>query len=169
MNPSKIHSSTNLTEKEVVPAASTRILPVDLLALDNLSADAMALFCWEDIRPLKGVLGLVDWRVCGAISRAIETEMFHGVVGETLLLPAPKRLGVGNLFVFGLGLRAQWSPEKFAQACAHAQHVLSQAQSLHACWSTPACLGDVRVEQTFVQLATQQFGAQIDLMLVERV
>lgn len=43
----------------------------DLRRLDELKSEAIALAFFEDERPLRGAMGLLDWRLCGALSRLI--------------------------------------------------------------------------------------------------
>jgi hypothetical protein len=149
----------------------TSVLPVDLAGLDGLEGDALGLFCWSDVRPLRGVLGLVDWRLCGAVSRAVLANLFTGAAGETLLLPAARRMGPRRLFVFGLGPRLGWDAATLQRSCQHAAEVLTQAGARSFRLGAPAAMGDVRLEQAFVQAATPalaQAAAKAPL-LVERV
>ena len=76
---------------------------LSLRSLDALSADALALFINQSERPLQGLAGLCDWRLCGQLSRVLQAEFFTGKGGEALLMPAGHRLRVGRLLVFGLG------------------------------------------------------------------
>jgi hypothetical protein len=66
--------------------------------------DALIVSFFNDERPLRGVAGLADWRLCGRISRLLRTGRLRGALGEvTLLPPAGKRLPFGRLLLFGLG------------------------------------------------------------------
>lgn len=76
---------------------------LSLASLDELSADALAVFIDERQRPLQGLAGLCDWRLCGQLSRVLATGFFRGEGGETLLMPTGSRLPVGRLLAFGLG------------------------------------------------------------------
>ncbi len=88
-----------------------RFVPPDLRRLDLLRSEAMALSFFEDERPLRGALGLADWRLCGFLSRQIEAGRARGELGEVLLVPARGRLTPDKIFVFGLGPRARFGAD----------------------------------------------------------
>lgn len=80
-----------------------RFVPPDLRRLDELGSEALALCFFEDERPLPREVGLVDWRLCGAISKMLLRGRATGASGETVLVPAQPRLPFEKLFLFGMG------------------------------------------------------------------
>jgi hypothetical protein len=79
-------------------------IPATLEALDDLFGfEAICAFLTEDERPFSGALGLVDWRLCGALSRVVKSGFFHAAPSERLLLPTDGRVNAGRIFVVGLG------------------------------------------------------------------
>lgn len=66
---------------------------------------ALATF-FEDVRPLKGTTGLIDWRLNGRLSELILQGKISGSFAESLIMPAQGRLAAEEIFLFGLG-RAQ--------------------------------------------------------------
>lgn len=102
-----------------------RVEPCDLslAALDALEADSMAAFVGAE-RPLQGLAGLVDWRLCGAVSRAILAQTFSPESGEALLLPSGGRFPVPRIFFFGLAGESDAAAEAAAR---HACEVLAKA------------------------------------------
>lgn len=80
-----------------------RFVRADLRRLDELKGEALALTFFEDERPLRGALGLIDWRLCGRISRTLLRGRATGALGERLLLPVRPRLSFQKLFLFGAG------------------------------------------------------------------
>jgi len=79
-------------------------LPTSLEGLDELFGfDAICAFLTEDERPFGGALGHVDWRLCGALSRVVQSGFFAAAPSERLLLPSDGRVPPGRLFVVGLG------------------------------------------------------------------
>ncbi len=76
---------------------------LSLPSLDALSADSLALFINQRERPLQGLAGLCDWRLCGQLSRVLHKGFFEGKGGEALLMPIGRRLGIVRLLAFGLG------------------------------------------------------------------
>ena len=66
---------------------------IQLEAVDALTeVDALCLFFPEDVRPLDGLAGYIDWRMCGALSRLLMTDFFSGAAGDTVLMPSDDRI-----------------------------------------------------------------------------
>ena len=74
-------------------------------ALDVIDSELAVTMAYEDIRPLKGQIGLVDWRLNGKVSRLILNRRFKGAKGDALLMPAGGRLGAKELLVLGMGFK----------------------------------------------------------------
>ena len=77
----------------------------ELARLDTLGdLDALVISFFGDERPLRGVAGLCDWRLCGRLSRLLRAGRMSGLRGEVTLMPPPGgRLPFGRLLLFGLG------------------------------------------------------------------
>jgi hypothetical protein len=102
---------------------------VGLQALDSLEGvDALCLFVGEDDRPLPGSAGYVDWRLCGALSRVLQSGFFVGARDDSLLLPTDGRFTVPRIFVIGLGRRKGLDASSLGEALANAGQVLSRAK-----------------------------------------
>lgn len=71
--------------------------------LDRIEAGITVIPVFEDVRPLKGAAGLVDWRMNGQLSRLIENKRFSGEFEEVLLMPTAGRLRSRQLILFGVG------------------------------------------------------------------
>lgn len=100
-----------------------RFAQPELQDLDRLRVDALALSFFSDERPLRGVGGLVDWRLCGCLSRHIMAGFVTGEDGEQVLVPVGGRLAADRVLLFGLGREAAISIEYGAeriQAMLHA-------------------------------------------------
>jgi hypothetical protein len=97
--------------------ATTRIETADLglPAIDALDVDALAVFVGPE-RPLQGLAGFADWRLCGLISRAIRDGSYGPDTGEALLLPSGGRIAVPRIFCFGLPQPAHGAVEFGVQA-----------------------------------------------------
>jgi hypothetical protein len=142
---------------------------IDLPALDSLEGDALGLFCWSDVRPLAGVAGYVDWRLCGALSAALVSHYFEGTLGETLLLPVTGRMGPRRLFVFGLGPAKAWDSSVLREGCKRAYDVMRRAGAKSVLLGAPAWQGDKQIESTFVKAVREELSNQIDQVLLEKV
>jgi len=82
-------------------ALRLELADLSLASLDAAATDALALFVGPE-RPLQGLPGLVDWRLAGAISRALRAGHYAGGAGEQLLLPTQGRLPAPRVFCFGV-------------------------------------------------------------------
>ena len=82
-----------------------RFVSPDLRKLDELKSEALALTFFEDERPLRGALGLIDWRLCGRISRMLLNGRASGALSERILIPGRPRLPFQKLILVGAGRR----------------------------------------------------------------
>lgn len=121
--------------------ALTRIETAELglPAIDALDVDALAVFVGPE-RPLQGLAGYADWRLCGLLSRAIRAEWYRPEAGEALLLPSGGRIAVPRIFCFGLPA-APRDEAAFAAQCrrlCQAMHKAGSAQWAGALPPLPA-------------------------------
>jgi hypothetical protein len=79
------------------------VAELSLATLDALDVDAVGLLVGEE-RPLQGLAGLVDWRLAGALTRALAGGLYAAAPGEALLLPSAGRLPVARVVVQGLAV-----------------------------------------------------------------
>lgn len=114
------------------------VADLSLAVLDALDVEALALLVGPE-RPLQGLAGLVDWRLCGALTRALQGGLYAGSPGEALLLPTGGRLPATR--VVALGLPAPLRADAFAAAARHACQVLSRAGCSSFAAALPAVEG----------------------------
>jgi hypothetical protein len=164
------------------------VAELGLAAVDALRTDAIAVFVGPE-RPLQGLAGFVDWRLCGALSRAIRAGSYLPEAGEALLLPTGGRLGVPRLFCFGLA-EAPLGSEAIQVACERVCAAMEKAGStswaaalpphlpvlqpavarvwLEASLRHPATkqvlLGDARALHRDVAQAREALGAVVDVV-----
>lgn len=99
------HSSDSLrTEEEV-------------LFDPNASGCMLVCSMYQDQRPLKGVVGLLDWRLRGQISKLIINGRITGENGEVVYFPLRYRNAIRHLLFLGLGDSSQ-SEKKFESTAA---------------------------------------------------
>jgi hypothetical protein len=102
---------------------------IGLEGLDSLEGvDALCLFVGEDDRPLPGSAGYVDWRLCGSLSRILQSGFFVGAREDSLLLPTDGGFSVPRVFVIGLGQRSTLDASSLGEALAYAARVLAKAK-----------------------------------------
>ncbi len=103
--------------------------PVSLETLDSLQGvDALCLFIAEDERPLRGVAGFLDWRLCGKLSAVLKDGFFKGEQDEWLLLPSLGRVAPGKIFAMGLGPGGKLDRARVEKALADAAAKLKKAR-----------------------------------------
>jgi hypothetical protein len=100
------------------------VVELSLAALDALEVEAVAVLVGAE-RPLQGLPGLVDWRLCGALTRALQGGLYQAAPDEALLLPTDGRLRARR--VVALGLPVPNLPDQFAAAARRACEVLARA------------------------------------------
>jgi hypothetical protein len=122
-------------------ALKIEVAELGLQAIDGLDVDAVAVFVGPE-RPLQGFAGFADWRLCGAISRAIRAGIFDGGADEALLLPSGGRIAAPRVFCFGLPPAVPLSPEAFLHACRAACEAMARAGSDAFATSMPALAGN---------------------------
>jgi hypothetical protein len=91
---------------------SISVVTLDLGKWEEVARDALVLPVFREDRPLRGAAGLVDWRLCGRLSRLMRAGKASGVAGETLLLPATRRLRFTRILWFGLGEAKGYNEER---------------------------------------------------------
>ena len=90
--------------------------------IKDLDADAVIVGFHEDVRPLKGAAGALDWLLCGALSQLIIQKKIRGVPGEVALLTSRGKVPAAKIFMVGLGRRDS-SPPGSLRAAARAAAV----------------------------------------------
>jgi hypothetical protein len=118
------------------------MMDLGLPALDGLDVDALAVLVGPE-RPLQGLAGFADWRLCGLISRAIRDASYRPETGEALLRPSGGRIAVPRIFCFG-------APEAPGDVAGWGVQVARLCQAMHkagnATWAgalPPVPEGDV--------------------------
>jgi hypothetical protein len=167
------------------------VADLGLAALDALEADALAVPVGPE-RPLRGLAGFADWRLCGAISRSVSEGLFVPETVEALLLPSGGRLPVPRVFCFGLGDGPLDGP-RFSEAARRVCGALARAGSrtfatalppcregpvaaarlwLEGCLSHPfarlVILGDARALARDLALGRQTLSADVEVMAVKQ-
>lgn len=124
-----------------------------LASLDALTGvEAACLFVFEDERPLRGLAGYVDWRLCGGLSKILREGRFVGAAGDALLFPVFGRVPPGKLFCFGAGARQGHSAGAFALNARRAGQALSKAGVRSFAVALPPVEGADEVERAKIFL-----------------
>ncbi len=97
-------------------------IPVKVILQDikKIEAEALIVGFYEDVRPLKGVAGELDWLLCGALSSLILKQKVHGSFGDAALLTSRGKVPAKKIFLVGLGPQGDFSPASLRRAAASA-------------------------------------------------
>ena len=125
-----------------------------LAGLDALSGvDAACFIVFQDERPLRGIAGYADWRLCGALSRILIDGQFSGEQGDALLFPVWGRLPPGRVFCFGAGKRQDFTRGAFALMARRTCQALGRAGVKAVATALPAVAEVDEVDRARVWLA----------------
>ncbi|MBL9037774.1 MAG: peptidase M17 [Archangium sp.] len=141
------------------------LLDPGLSSLDALTGcESVCALVLEDERPLQGAVGFLDWRLCGALSRALKSGFFSGQPGEKLLLPSEQRISAGRVFAIGVGKRAGVTQLGLEHALSTAATMLTKAGATSAALALPRlALEDEVVAGVVKRAFLQSFGTHVTL------
>lgn len=93
-------------------------MTVDVLFQDikKLETEALVVGFFEDVRPLKGIAGELDWLLCGALSGLLLGKRVRGALGDVALLTSRGKVPAQKIFMIGLGARAGNTPSQLRNA-----------------------------------------------------
>jgi hypothetical protein len=100
--------------------------------IKKLETDAVAVGFFEDIRPLKGTAGALDWILCGSLSHLIIHNKIRGALGEVALLTTKGKIPAPKVFMVGLGPRSQMTPATLREASRTAATIIAGAGVIRA-------------------------------------
>ncbi len=147
-----------------------RFVAPELPNLDALRCEAIVAPFFSDERPLRGVLGLVDWRLCGFLSHAVVRGFVGGAHGGGTLLPLRPRFTVGKLFLFGMGPETPLHASALTEITERMLEVVSKAKVRTAALGLPGRSAEqvepVTAMESFVA-AHKTHGAQDEVILLE--
>jgi hypothetical protein len=73
--------------------------------IKKIETEAVIAGFYEDVRPLKGVAGELDWLLCGTLSSLIIAKKLTGALGEIALVTSQGKIAAQKIFLVGLGRR----------------------------------------------------------------
>ncbi|HEX9622596.1 MAG TPA: M17 family peptidase N-terminal domain-containing protein [Polyangiaceae bacterium] len=114
-----------------------------LRRLDLAGTEVLVAGMSTDERPLHGLAGLVDWRLCGKLSSALGSGFASGRRGEVLMVPGRPKLPFDKVVLFGIGAVKEFNE--------HVYRVVVE--------QVLATLEGLRVRSAVVELPGRHFGA----------
>lgn len=91
---------------------TVQFLQPEFSTLDVNKNDTFVFCFFSNEKPLKGIKGLLDWRMNGRISRLIIEGKITGILGESIIMPTNQRISANKVCMFGLGDSKEFSMEK---------------------------------------------------------
>ena len=89
---------------------------VDKRDIQDIECSLFCLWHFSDEKPLKGINGLVDWRLDAGISQLIMSGKIQGSWGEKVMLGAMDVLDEKELLIIGLGQRDEFEQSRMQEA-----------------------------------------------------
>jgi len=141
-------------------------------SLDELETEIIVLPFFSDERPLSGAAGLLDWRLCGTISRKLMAGYLDGSFGEKALLTTPPNLKSERLLLVGLGESTAFDSDVARRACALIVDALTEAKVSHAALVLPGrslgLLPALDAMQIWLGASSGDRGVLEELCIIER-
>ncbi len=135
----------------------------------TVEAEALVVGCYEDVRPLKGMAGRLDWLLCGALSDLLSAKKMKGALGDAALLTTRGKAPARKVFLIGLGPQDACSPQSLQNAVRNAVAVLCGAGVGHAALEflhPPQLSFDVCAAATRDGIIEGSVGCSLSLSLV---
>jgi hypothetical protein len=86
--------------------------------IDKIPSDTLVLSIFKDEKPLKGANGLVDWRLCGKISKLLTNKTVTGEYKETALIVSPESSRAPRILIVGLGDSKEFNEKRLKEVAA---------------------------------------------------
>ncbi|HEY1957066.1 MAG TPA: M17 family peptidase N-terminal domain-containing protein [Polyangiaceae bacterium] len=109
----------------------------DLRALDGASGELIACSVFADERPMRGLAGLLDWRLAGKLSALAKSKFLTGAADEVVLVPGRPRLPFEKIIVLGLGVRSAFGDDVVKRVLARLAQALEGLQVKRALVELP--------------------------------
>jgi len=113
----------------IMPDITVNVVLPDIKKIET---DALIVGFFEDVRPLKGFAGELDWVLCGALSKLILQHKVKGAKGESALLTTQGKLPAQKIFMIGLGKKSDFTEQAMQSAAKTAVMIALKAGSANA-------------------------------------
>jgi hypothetical protein len=135
-----------------------RFVTPNLRSLDTTGAELMACAIWQDERPMRGVAGLLDWRLVGALSQLGQRGLLRGELGEVVFVPGRPRVAFEKLLVFGLGPKSGFGEDIFRRVVSHMLRALEGLRVRRAVVELPGRSDGILEAQRACELVLECVG-----------
>ena len=109
------------------------MLPIKVVSqrVTKVRAEILVLGIFQNVRPLKGLVGDVDWIHQGVLSHLILDGKISGRARESTLLATQHKLPASKVLVMGLGKLEEFSMRRLQRAYENTLDKLIQLQAKH--------------------------------------
>ena len=109
------------------------MLPIKVVSqrVTKVRAEILVLGIFQNVRPLKGLVGDVDWIHQGVLSHLILDGKISGRARESTLLATQNKLPASKVLVMGLGKLEEFSMRRLQRAYENTLDKLIQLQAKH--------------------------------------
>lgn len=83
-----------------MPGLALKVILQDIKKFDT---EALVVGFHEDVRPLKGLAGELDWLLCGSLSNLILSHKVTGSLDDVVLITSRGKIPAQKIFMVGLG------------------------------------------------------------------
>lgn len=111
----------------------------------RVQSELLILGFFQDVRPLGGYAGEIDWFTDGSISFLIRQKKIRGALGESALL-ATRKVATPQILLIGLGSRKRYSHKVQRRVASQTLDILARlkvSQSVAELWGQEACAMDL--------------------------
>lgn len=146
-------------------------LKVALQDVKKFETEALVVECYEDVRPLKGLAGELDWLLCSALSSLLERGKFRGTLGEAALITPRGKIPAQKLFLMGKGDRSgasELSVRGYGRAVAASLRSAGAGRAAIEFASVPGMTDDQQLQALRSGLEEGAGGHPVDLVLLVR-
>jgi len=117
-----------------------------LSAIDEVQhTELLVCTYWQDIRPMTGLAGLIDWRLNGEVSRLLRAGFAVGETTEALLVPGRPRAPFEKIIFVGAGERPAFNEQRYRATLADVMRVLEKLKASTVTLELPG-RADTRIE-----------------------
>jgi hypothetical protein len=107
---------------------------------------------------MRGLVGLVDWRMAGRLSSLAKSGFLTGALGEVLLVPGKPSLPFEKVLIVGTGARAAFGEEACRAAAARLVRSLEGLRIRRAVVELPGRSGSAIAAERAAEIVMEKVG-----------
>jgi len=103
--------------------------------IDKVPSEMVVLMHYQEDVPFRGLLGKLDWRVNGRLSRFVQGGKYSGKAKELLLIPSEHRFKSNEIIVLGLGKKDHFETSHIAEVLDYFLETVEKKKTECVCFS----------------------------------